>query len=369
MTHDRIPVALGDRSYRRGDRARAARPRRRRSSRRSRAGGRWRSSPTRMSRRISRRCRPRSPPPAIASEAIVLPAGRSDQELGAARSADRPAARARRRARRPCRRARRRRDRRSGRLRLLDPQARLRLRPDPDHPARAGRQLGRRQDRDQHARRQESDRRVPPARAGADRSRRARHAAAARAARRLCRGGQIRADRRFRLLRLVRGERRDAARRRSGGARTTPSRIRVAAKARIVAEDERETTGKRALLNLGHTFGHALEAETGFSDKLLHGEAVAAGMALAFAYSARRGLCAGQDAERVAAHLRAVGLPDSVAAAGITASGATLVAHMRHDKKMDARHPALPARARDRADVRRSFGRSGRRGGVSRRRA
>ena len=110
----------------------------------------------------------------------------------------------------------------------------------------------------------------------------------------------------------------------------------VGAKARIVAEDERETTGKRALLNLGHTFGHALEAETGFSDRLLHGEGVAAGMALAFAYSARRGLCPGQDAERVAAHLRAVGLPDGIKAAGIDASGATLVDHMRHDKKMDA---------------------------------
>jgi 3-dehydroquinate synthase len=110
----------------------------------------------------------------------------------------------------------------------------------------------------------------------------------------------------------------------------------VGAKARIVAEDERETTGKRALLNLGHTFGHALEAETGFSDRLLHGEGVAAGMALAFAYSARRGLCPGQDAERVAAHLRAVGLPDGTKAAGISASGATLVDHMRHDKKMDA---------------------------------
>ena len=110
----------------------------------------------------------------------------------------------------------------------------------------------------------------------------------------------------------------------------------VAAKARIVAEDERETTGKRALLNLGHTFGHALEAETGFSDRLLHGEGVAAGMALAFAFSAAQGLCSGQDAERVAAHLRAVGLPDGLEAAGITASGATLVEHMLHDKKMDA---------------------------------
>ncbi|MES2441595.1 MAG: 3-dehydroquinate synthase [Pseudomonadota bacterium] len=110
----------------------------------------------------------------------------------------------------------------------------------------------------------------------------------------------------------------------------------VAAKARIVAEDERETTGKRALLNLGHTFGHALEAETGFSDRLLHGEGVAAGMALAFAFSAAQGLCPGQDAERVAAHLRAVGLPDGLAAAGITASGPALVEHMLHDKKMDA---------------------------------
>lgn len=109
----------------------------------------------------------------------------------------------------------------------------------------------------------------------------------------------------------------------------------VAAKARIVAADERETTGTRALLNLGHTFGHALEAETGFSDKLLHGEAVAAGMALAFAFSAQQGLCPAADAERVAAHLRAVGLPDGLAAAGVTADGATLVGHMLHDKKME----------------------------------
>ena len=110
----------------------------------------------------------------------------------------------------------------------------------------------------------------------------------------------------------------------------------VAAKARIVGEDEFEKIGKRALLNLGHTFGHALEAEAGFSDRLLHGEGVAAGMALAFGYSARRGLAPGQDAERVAAHLRAVDLPDNVAAAGLTATGAMLVDHMRHDKKMDA---------------------------------
>ena len=62
--------------------------------------------------------------------------------------------------------------------------------------------------------------------------------------------------------------------------------------------DEFETLGRRALLNLGHTFGHALEAEAGFSDKLLHGEAVAAGCALAFGYSAAHGLCPIEDAVR-----------------------------------------------------------------------
>lgn len=107
----------------------------------------------------------------------------------------------------------------------------------------------------------------------------------------------------------------------------------VAAKARIVAADEHETNGLRALLNLGHTFGHALEAEAGYDGSLLHGEAVAAGMAQAFAFSAERGLCAPEDAARVAAHLRAVGLPTNAREAGVTASGATLVEHMRHDKK------------------------------------
>ena len=71
-------------------------------------------------------------------------------------------------------------------------------------------------------------------------------------------------------------------------------------KADIVARDERET-GERALLNLGHTFGHALEAATGFSDRLLHGEGVAIGMALAFQLSVKLGLCPGQDAERFVA--------------------------------------------------------------------
>ncbi|CAN5269406.1 3-dehydroquinate synthase [soil metagenome] len=110
----------------------------------------------------------------------------------------------------------------------------------------------------------------------------------------------------------------------------------VAAKARIVAEDERETLGRRALLNLGHTFGHALEAETGFSDRLLHGEGVAAGMALAYGFSAAKALAQPADAARVAGHLRDTGLPDGLAAAGVAASGKTLVGHMLHDKKMDA---------------------------------
>lgn len=107
----------------------------------------------------------------------------------------------------------------------------------------------------------------------------------------------------------------------------------VAAKARIVGEDEFETLGRRALLNLGHTFGHALEAEAGFSDRLLHGEAVAAGCALAFGYSASHGLCSAQDAVRVSAHWQAAGLPDGLAAAGIDAPAERLVEHMRHDKK------------------------------------
>ena len=80
------------------------------------------------------------------------------------------------------------------------------------------------------------------------------------------------------------------------------------AKAAIVAHDERET-GERALLNLGHTFGHALEAACGFSDRLLHGEAIALGMGLAFDFSVRKGLAPEGDAKRAKAHLAAVGLP------------------------------------------------------------
>ncbi|TFI56546.1 3-dehydroquinate synthase [Sphingomonas parva] len=103
----------------------------------------------------------------------------------------------------------------------------------------------------------------------------------------------------------------------------------VRAKAAIVGEDERETSGRRALLNLGHTFGHAFEAEAGFSDRLLHGEAVALGMALAFRFSASRGLCPAEEAARVEAHLSAAGLPVRSA----LGTPASLVAHMAHDKK------------------------------------
>jgi 3-dehydroquinate synthase len=98
-----------------------------------------------------------------------------------------------------------------------------------------------------------------------------------------------------------------------GPAREHAIAVSCRAKAAIVARDERET-GDRMLLNLGHTFGHAFEAAAGFSGRLLHGEAVALGMALAFEFSARRGLIAESEAERVITHLAAVGLPTHVAA-------------------------------------------------------
>jgi 3-dehydroquinate synthase len=112
------------------------------------------------------------------------------------------------------------------------------------------------------------------------------------------------------------------------------------AKARIVAADERETTDLRALLNLGHTFGHALEAETGFGSDLLHGEAVGAGMAMAFDLSARLGLCPPGEAERVRRHLGAVGLPVRLRSIGGDNrrhwDAARLIDHMRGDKKAEA---------------------------------
>lgn len=105
-------------------------------------------------------------------------------------------------------------------------------------------------------------------------------------------------------------------------------------KADIVARDERET-GERALLNLGHTFGHALEAATGFSDRLLHGEGVAIGTVLALDLSARLGLSPATDAQRFARHLKAVGLPAAIAdIPGPRPDADTLLAAMMHDKKV-----------------------------------
>src|SRR5205823_14757244 len=89
-------------------------------------------------------------------------------------------------------------------------------------------------------------------------------------------------------------------------------------KAAIVAADERETGDDRALLNFGHTFGHALEAETGFGDRLLHGEAVALGMVLAFDFAVRLGVASGQDAHRVRHHLAGAGLPTELALLGLS---------------------------------------------------
>jgi 3-dehydroquinate synthase len=106
-------------------------------------------------------------------------------------------------------------------------------------------------------------------------------------------------------------------------------------KAEIVAADERETGDDRALLNFGHTFGHALEAETGFGERLLHGEAVALGMVLAFDFAVRLGLATGQEAHRVRRHLAASGLPTTLAEIGLSGDAADrLLAHMGKDKKV-----------------------------------
>ena len=107
----------------------------------------------------------------------------------------------------------------------------------------------------------------------------------------------------------------------------------VEMKAEIVIEDEKEA-GRRALLNLGHTFGHALEAETGYGEALLHGEAVAAGSAIAFRFSASQGLCSTQDAVRAEAAIAAAGLPTRMDAVASTPFAAqALVRHMGQDKK------------------------------------
>lgn len=107
-----------------------------------------------------------------------------------------------------------------------------------------------------------------------------------------------------------------------------------AAKARVVIADEKET-GERALLNLGHTFGHALEKDTGFSDRLLHGEGVAIGMVLAHRFSAKLGLAPSQDAGRIEAHLKSVGLPTILSdIPGTLGSTAELMTAIAQDKKV-----------------------------------
>lgn len=108
------------------------------------------------------------------------------------------------------------------------------------------------------------------------------------------------------------------------------------AKAVVVKADELEG-GQRALLNLGHTFGHALEAAVGYDgSRLVHGEGVAIGMMLAHEFSNRLGLCAGQDVERVRAHLRSVGLPTTmgdISGPGLSVEG--LMASIAQDKKVE----------------------------------
>ena len=121
-----------------------------------------------------------------------------------------------------------------------------------------------------------------------------------------------------------------------GPARAEAIAVSCAAKARVVVADETEQ-GERALLNLGHTFGHALENLTRYDrTRLIHGEGVAIGMASAFRFSRDLGLCSGQDAGRVEAHLKAVGLPTRISdIPGFDANPGQVLAAMRQDKKVE----------------------------------
>jgi shikimate kinase/3-dehydroquinate synthase len=107
-------------------------------------------------------------------------------------------------------------------------------------------------------------------------------------------------------------------------------------KAAVVGDDEREEKPNdgRALLNLGHTFGHALEADYGYGGGLLHGEGVAVGLGLAFRLSARLGHCAAGDADRVVSHVTAMGMPAELRMLNRRFSADTLIGHMRRDKKV-----------------------------------
>jgi 3-dehydroquinate synthase len=128
----------------------------------------------------------------------------------------------------------------------------------------------------------------------------------------------------------------------SGDKRRHAVETSVRAKAAIVGEDEREETGKRVLLNLGHTFGHALEAFAGYSDRLLHGEAISIGMRLAFAFSVELGLCQAADASRVERHFATVGLPVKISAiSGAEPKPDELLRLMAQDKKVKGGRLAL----------------------------
>ncbi len=104
-------------------------------------------------------------------------------------------------------------------------------------------------------------------------------------------------------------------------------------KADIVKEDEKEAKDKRALLNLGHSFGHALEAANSYQNTLLHGEAVAIGTCLAFAFSAKKGHCPTEDSQRVSAHFAKLGLPHKLSQAPKIPQGKEWLELMRQDKK------------------------------------
>lgn len=107
-------------------------------------------------------------------------------------------------------------------------------------------------------------------------------------------------------------------------------------KARVVIADEREErkVDGRALLNLGHTFGHALEAEMGYNGSLLHGEAVSIGLRLAFMLSVKLGYCPTEDLERVTRHLERLSMPLRISDTGRSFSASQLVRNMQRDKKM-----------------------------------
>jgi 3-dehydroquinate synthetase len=121
-----------------------------------------------------------------------------------------------------------------------------------------------------------------------------------------------------------------------GPARLEAIATSCAAKARVVAADETER-GERALLNLGHTFGHALERLAHYDgEMLIHGEGVAIGMAAAFRFSRDLGLCAADDVRRVERHLASVGLPSRISAVrGLNADAAAILDAMRQDKKVE----------------------------------